>query len=343
MPAINTIPHVRFSVLEGLVATGSSQADAFPLVNDSFYQFVTVDSGTGALLPVAKIPSQVTLWNGGANALSVYPPVGGTINDEVVNAPYSVAMASAASIFATDAGTWYVIASSGGTPAPAPSFSAFAISGQATTLEVGATIASGSKTFTWTTVNPSSVRANSIEIDDTTGSTVLATGLADDSSEAISISSITNNSPTSNVWTVRGTSVASASFSRTFTVSWLWRVYAGSSANATLTANQIKALSDSSSLQSGFAGTYSITNASPVFYYFAFPDSLGSPSLFFDPVNNFALDMADSSANAAYSNVANDYSYALVSVQNAQLVTTNYRVYRTTNTFAAQPLSMRVS
>ena len=41
--------------------------------------------------------------------------------------------------------------------------------------------------------------------------------------------------------------------------------------------------------------------------------------------------MADSSDNAAFSNVQNGWSYALVSVTNANGATTNYRVYRTKN------------
>jgi hypothetical protein len=38
--------------------------------------------------------------------------------------------------------------------------------------------------------------------------------------------------------------------------------------------------------------------------------------------------MAEVADNAAYSNTANGYSYALVSVTNAEGETTDYRVYR---------------
>ncbi len=215
-----------------------------------------------------------------------------------------------------------------------PSFSAFGISGQTTPLEVGATIAAGSKTFTWTTANPSAVQANSISIVDTTASTTLASGLADDGSEAITIGAITNNVVASQVWTINGISTSSSTFSKTYTVNWLFRVYAGNSSNATLTANQIKALSASSALQAAFAGTYAITQSSD-YGYFCYPDSMGSVSFFRDGVTSQPIGMATSADNAAYSNTATGFSYALVSVTNAQSVATNYRVYRTRQTYSA--------
>ncbi len=222
-----------------------------------------------------------------------------------------------------------------------PSFSAFGITGQSTPIEVGATIAAGSKTFTWTTLNPGVVQANSISIVDTTDSTTLASGLADDGSQAISISAITNNAPASQVWTIHGVSTSMVTFSRTYTVLWEWRVYAGTSANATLTANQIKALSDSSGLQSGFVGTYALSAAN--YKYFAYPDSMGDPVRFYDPNQGFLISMATASDNAAYSNVGpNGWCYDLVSVTNAQSVATNYRVYRSQYVLGGT-LSMQVT
>ncbi len=223
-----------------------------------------------------------------------------------------------------------------------PSFSAFSISGQTTPLEVGATISAGSKTFLWTTVNPSVVQPNSIGITDTTAGTPLATGLADDGSQAITISAITNILPASNIWTITGTKTAGGTFSRTYTVNWLWRVYAGENAAATLTANQIKALSASSSLQASFPGTYTIVPSSS-YSYFCFPTSMGDPLYFRDGNTMFPISMATAADNAAYSNVGtNGWAYALVSVTNAQSVATNYRVYRTQYSFSGT-LSMVVT
>ncbi len=224
---------------------------------------------------------------------------------------------------------------------PMPAFTSFGITGQTTPIEVGAMIAAGAKTFTWTTSNSSGVQVNSISIVDTTASMTLDSGLPNTGSDSITISAITMTSPGSQVWTITGINMVPGTFSDTFEVDWLWRVYAGDSANATLTANQIKALSASSALQAGFAGTYTITPSSD-FSYFCYPDSLGSVGNFVDANTGFPISMATSADNAAYSNTANGWSYALVSVTNAQSAATNYRVYRTQFSFSGT-LLVRVS
>ncbi len=254
----------------------------------------------------------------------------------------------------------------------APAFTAFGISGQSTPIEVGATIAAGSKTFTWSTSNSINVAPNSISIVDTTASTVLAAGLANtgsdaitiaaisnilpaiqtwtkrcitahwfECSDAITIAAITNILPATQTWTISALDTQAGAFSDTFSVAWDWRVYAGDSVNATLTANQIKALTPNSALQAGFAGTYTI-NQTTDYAYFCYPDSMGSVASFIDTATGLPMDMATSSDNAAYSNTANGWSYALVSVTNANGIATNYRVYRSTYTFTAT-LVMRVS
>jgi hypothetical protein len=82
----NSVNHVGRRVLSGLTATGTSQATALPLLNDADHQFTTVASSKGAVLPSTKLPSRVSVWNGGSNALSVYPPLGGKVNDGSANA-----------------------------------------------------------------------------------------------------------------------------------------------------------------------------------------------------------------------------------------------------------------
>ncbi len=223
-----------------------------------------------------------------------------------------------------------------------PAFTSFSITGQITPIEVGATIAAGSKTFTWTTTNPTAIAANSISIVDTTASTTLASGLANTGSHAITISAITNILPASQVWTISGQNTSSGTFSDTFTALWEWRVYSGSSANVTLTANQIKALADSSALQAAFPGTYSIAGVTALYRYFCYPDSMGSVANFVDLDTGFPISMATVADNAAYSNTANGWSYAIVSVTNAQSITTNYRVYRTQYSFSGT-LLMRIT
>ncbi len=221
-----------------------------------------------------------------------------------------------------------------------PAFTAFAISGQATSIEVGTTIAAGSKTFTWATSNSTSVLANSIGIVDTTRSLTLATGLANDGTEPITITALTNILPASNVWTITGQNTSMGTFSRTFTVVWLWRVYAGTSVNPTLTANQIKALTDFSGLQASFAGTYPLSAGG--YKYFCYPDSMGNAANFIDPNTGFQFSMATVADDPAYSNTANGWSYALVSVTNVNSIATNYRVYRSQYVLGGS-ITMRVS
>ncbi len=232
----------------------------------------------------------------------------------------------------------------GGTSYLAPAFTSFGSAGLSSPAEVGATI-TGTQTFTWSTSNSSNVAPNTIAIEDLTTSTVLGSGMPNNGAAALNVGTITYSVPATETWRIFGTDTNGSQFTDDLAVNWYWRVYAGTNSAVTITANQIKALSDSNALQPGFAGTYPITSGSPTYYYFAFPDSMGSPSSFFDPVNNFPISMADVTSpngNAAYSNTANGYNYALVNVTNANGVTTQYRVYRTQFNFSGL-LTMRVS
>jgi len=84
---------IQGTVASGLTAAGSTQATALALGADT-NDFTTVGSGTGAILPPMSAGDEVFVFNGGANALLVYPPVGGTINALAANAGYSVATAT---------------------------------------------------------------------------------------------------------------------------------------------------------------------------------------------------------------------------------------------------------
>ena len=213
-------------------------------------------------------------------------------------------------------------------PYQSPAFSSFSISGQSTSIEVGITI-SGTKTFVWGTTNSGNVQTNSIIIRDVTNSVVLATGVANTGSNAIALpSSIQKTSPGSNQWSIQGTNTNSINFSTTFTVSWFWLRYYGTSTNSSLTASQIAALSNSG-LASSFSGTFAYAGGGYKFY--CFPDSFGSPSTFKDSSTNLNVAMASSIDDAFFSNTANSLSYGLVSVTNVNSQTTNYRVYRSKN------------
>ena len=62
---------VQRTVSAGLTATGTNAATALPLTS-SRNQFSTVAASTGALLPAAVVGLDVTVFNDGANPLTVY-------------------------------------------------------------------------------------------------------------------------------------------------------------------------------------------------------------------------------------------------------------------------------
>ena len=134
---------VKPILLTGLIATGSSQATAFLLTNNTQHEFTTVAPLTGAILPVGVTPSEVSVYNDGASSLSIYPPPGGSIDAGTANVSVSLAAGSGATFWASTRSNWYhlVSGSSGVTPGGtsgqiqynnAGSFGGFTASGDAT-------------------------------------------------------------------------------------------------------------------------------------------------------------------------------------------------------------------
>jgi hypothetical protein len=203
-----------------------------------------------------------------------------------------------------------------------PYFTDFHINSQASTVEVGTTLPT-SETFTWASANSSNVTPSSLAIRDNT--TTLVSSLSPSGSQSVSIGTVQLTSPGSRTWTIQGTNTNSGTYSSTTTVTWDYFFYYGTSASTTLTAANIQALSRN--LQGGFSGNYSY--ASGNYKYLAYPASSGPASAFTDTSTNLTVTMADSSDDPTYSNSANGYSYAIVSVTNSQSITTNYYVYRT--------------
>ncbi len=80
----------------GAVATGSTQATAYPL-SACLTRFGTVAASTGAVLPAAAPADDYIVINFGVNSLTVYPPLGGSMNNGTVNA--GVALAANGSAF----------------------------------------------------------------------------------------------------------------------------------------------------------------------------------------------------------------------------------------------------
>lgn len=73
-----------------LVAAGTTQATALALPADN--NFVgTAAASTGVILPPGNAGDSIFVYNGGANSLTVYPPVGGTINNLSANTGLALA------------------------------------------------------------------------------------------------------------------------------------------------------------------------------------------------------------------------------------------------------------
>ena len=125
-------------------------------------------------------------------------------------------------------------------PYLSPAFSSFSISGQTNPIEVGVDL-SGNKTFSWSTTNSSNVKANSISIIDVTGSSTLATGLANDGSESVNIGTVTNTSPISQVYRIEGENNKDVAITpETYTINSIYPYFYGkvSSGGAVAGANR---------------------------------------------------------------------------------------------------------
>jgi hypothetical protein len=82
-------------VIKGaLTAAGNSQGTALVIPSgQDLSVFTTVAASTGAILPASGVSpgEEYVIANHGANALSVYPAVGGTMGTASANAAYSLA------------------------------------------------------------------------------------------------------------------------------------------------------------------------------------------------------------------------------------------------------------
>lgn len=85
-----TAAAVTGDVAMGLVATGTTQATALALAKDNNFVGTTA-LNTGVILQAnLHAGDEIYVFNGGANPLLVYPPVGGTINGGAANADVSL-------------------------------------------------------------------------------------------------------------------------------------------------------------------------------------------------------------------------------------------------------------
>jgi hypothetical protein len=112
VPATQAQQTVAGKPVSGLTAAGSTQGTALAIVND-FSVFTTVAAGTGGILPAQNGASMTALAgdiyiavNGGANALLVYPPVGGNFITVAVNTAVSVPAGKTADFYCLGNNVW---------------------------------------------------------------------------------------------------------------------------------------------------------------------------------------------------------------------------------------------
>lgn len=186
-----------------------------------------------------------------------------------------------------------------------PAFTAFSISGQSTTVEVGTTL-SGSKTFTWS-ITENSGDVNVIDIYDITAGSTLVSGTANDGSHS---ATITTNQLNSNGATQQWRGVgydannSNATFnSSTFTVTARFYRFYGPASSDPDDSESVRALSGSAFQTS--AGTFDMeTGTTQTNFYVAMPpgwvvssaidvDALNAP-ITFNLVGNVTVNDAGS-------------------------------------------------
>lgn len=89
----------------GITAAGATQATATVLQAD-VNVVSTAAAATGVILQALNQGDWIVVRNNGANAVLIYPPVGGTINALASNAGYSVAAGASGLVFCANATTF---------------------------------------------------------------------------------------------------------------------------------------------------------------------------------------------------------------------------------------------
>jgi hypothetical protein len=102
------------SVDSNITAAGSTQGTATALTKE-FNLISNVSSGTGVALPTAVSGMAITVINGSANALLVYPAVNGIINSQLANIAYTQSAYSTLQFVSITTTQWYTVGASNAT------------------------------------------------------------------------------------------------------------------------------------------------------------------------------------------------------------------------------------
>lgn len=109
--AVTLLGEVRYTVGAALTATGTGQSDALQLTA-SINQVTTAAASTGVkLYATPAAGSWQVVYNGGANAMKVYPQTSGAINGLAANAGMLLAPKTACKFYAATSTAWVGILS----------------------------------------------------------------------------------------------------------------------------------------------------------------------------------------------------------------------------------------
>jgi len=192
-----------------------------------------------------------------------------------------------------------------------PGFDSFTF-GWVSIIEVGSSTPAN-PTATWSTSEPTNIEVNSIFIRDEFLGANIATGLANDGTEVLTLTSKTRPTPGTYTFSINGINTTAEPFSRDLTVDWKYKVYYGASASSALNSAAIVGL-DLSELSDTFESTYNLGAGN--YKYICYPTSFGTAVKFLDVNTGFAIPFE---------------APVVVSVSNSFGVTANYNVHRSTN------------
>jgi hypothetical protein len=195
-----------------------------------------------------------------------------------------------------------------------PTFSAFGITGLATQVEVGFTITSGAKTFTWATTNSGNINANTVKIRNQTANTDLATALANDGTESVTVPAPIqlNAGGASQVFRVEAVNSQSVTFNRDLTIVANFLRWFGTPATTPVNSADVRALGNST-----FGSTFNINIA------------IGQQKIAF-AYEDTRADISDGSVKYVEgfnSNVGNTFTKFTFNVNDAGGTARGYKIY----------------
>lgn len=198
-------------------------------------------------------------------------------------------------------------------PYQPPAFTSFSITGQATTLEIGDSIVSGPKSFTWGISNSSNVTANTLSITGEPGTIVSGGSITSPYSYNLASAITKTTVGSTSTFTISATNTKSSTFSSSFTVTWRANLYVGKNTGTTINETAAEALT--STLGGVPTGPKSFS-AGAGYIYYVYPATFADINSMKDQATNL---------DVPYTNLAN------INITNGFSVTTSYKVFRTLN------------